>query len=66
VMSWARSRVIRGWVDGKGSMSTDEERTVLLTGATGFVGQCVHQPLVQAGWSVPLGPRWRDATLPSI
>ena len=31
--------------------------TLLLTGATGFVGQYVHRPLVEAGWTVRCATR---------
>lgn len=69
-MWWGRSRVIPDLADGEERMSTATERTVLLTGATGFVGQYVYDSLVQAGWRVrcttrdvaAAESRWPDRT----
>jgi uncharacterized protein YbjT (DUF2867 family)/membrane protease YdiL (CAAX protease family) len=38
-------------------MNSAAERTLLLTGATGFVGQYAHDSLVEAGWSVRCATR---------
>jgi uncharacterized protein YbjT (DUF2867 family)/membrane protease YdiL (CAAX protease family) len=51
-------------------MNAVAERTVLLTGATGFVGQYAYGPLVDVGWSVRCATRnvpaaqsrWPDRT----
>ena len=38
-------------------MNAPARRTLLLTGATGFVGRYVYEPLVEAGWTVRCATR---------
>ncbi len=55
---------------GNGEVNAASERTVLLTGATGFVGRNVHEALLEAGWNVRCATRdvrvaearWPDRT----
>ena len=53
-MWWGRSRVIRDRETGEEPVNAT---AILLTGATGFVGQYVHESLVQAGWRVRCATR---------